>query len=159
MTHTMCYIIKEWFFILIIFRWLYFIIQLTHWVQLRSRAKDTTITIYHYKPPDRKWAGVWMTSCPEEMVLRLWGFRKDVSWILTIGRCSWIFDRWKREFSFLPLRHAVEFFSDLDRQRWIVILNITRCAARWGEVSIVWLALAFKNCVSLLVSLWIEVMN
>ena len=45
----------------------------------------------------------------------------------------------RRELGFLPLRHAVEF-SDLDRQRWIEILNITRCAARWGGVSIVWLA-------------------
>ena len=31
-------------------------------------------------------------------------------------------------------------FSDLDRQRWIEILNITRFTARWGGVSIVWLA-------------------
>ena len=27
---------------------------------------------WHNKPPDRKWAGVWMTSCPEEMVLMLY---------------------------------------------------------------------------------------
>ena len=26
---------------------------------------------YHNKPPDRKWGGVWMTSCPEEMLLRI----------------------------------------------------------------------------------------
>ena len=25
----------------------------------------------HNKPPDRKWPGVWMTSCPEEMVQRI----------------------------------------------------------------------------------------
>ena len=31
----------------------------------------------HNKPPDRKWAGVWMISCPEEMVLRIWGFWKE----------------------------------------------------------------------------------
>ena len=44
-------------------------------------------------------AGVWMMSCPEEMVLRIWGFWKDVSWDWTIEgeldstveRCSWVF--------------------------------------------------------------------
>ena len=41
-------------------------------------------------------AGVWMTSCPEETVLRIWGFWKRVSWELTLdhaGRqlsfCHW----------------------------------------------------------------------
>ena len=79
-----------------------------------------------------------MTLCPEQMVLRIWGFWKDVS-------C--FFDRWGVRLS----------FSDVDRQRWIEILNITRCAARWCGVSIVWLTLAFKSCVSLLVSPWTEV--
>ena len=54
-----------------------------------------------------------------------------------------------------PLMRAVGFFGSekqislgLDRQRWVEILNTTRCAARWGGVSIVWLAEALKNCVS-----------
>ena len=69
------------------------------------------------------------------MVLRIWGFWKDG---------SWVFYCWGMWVS----------FSDLDWQRWIEILNITRCAARWGGVSTVWLAEAFKNCVSLLVLPW-----
>ena len=44
----------------------------------------------------------------------------------------------------LPLRHAVMFCRALPTE----ILNTTRRAARWDGVSIVWLALTFKNCLS-----------
>ena len=43
---------------------------------------------------------------------------------------SWVFDRLGMQFS----------FSYLDWQRWIEILDITRYAARWNGVSIVWSA-------------------
>ena len=46
---------------------------------------------------------------------------------------------------FWLLKDVVGFFGSLSTE----ILNITRCAARWGGVS--------KNCVSLLVSPWTEV--
>ena len=85
-------------------------------------------------------ARVKITSCPEENVLRIWGFWKD---------CSWVFYRWGVRLS----------FSDLDKQRWIDILNITWYTARWSGVSIIWLASAFNNCVSLVASLWIEARN
>ena len=60
----------------------------------------------HNKPPDRKCGGEWMTLCTEEMVLRIWGFWKRVSWRFTLDhacrhlsfchtvkswRCSWVF--------------------------------------------------------------------
>ena len=77
-----------------------------------------------------------MTSWPEEMVLRIWVFDR---W-----RRSWVFYRWGVQLS----------FSDLDQQRWIDIVDITRCAARRGRVSIVWLAKTFKNFVSLLELPW-----
>ena len=84
-------------------------------------------------------AGVWMTSCPEEMVLRIWGFSKDVSWVFDRWGWSSVFYRWGMQLSFL----------NLDQQRWTEIVNIARYVVCWGWVSIVWLALAFKNCVSL----------
>ena len=74
-----------------------------------------------------KGAGVWMTSCPKEMVLGILGFWKDVSWVLDHWRCSCVFDRWGMQLS----------FSDLDRQRWIEILNSTRCALGWDQHSMV----------------------
>ena len=102
-------------------------------VQLRSRSKDMTITICHNKPPTGNGAGVLMTSCTEEMVLRIWGFEKD-------GAGFW------------PLKDVVGFFGSLPTE----ILDRTRCAARWGVVSIIWLAKTFKNCVSLIVSPWTQ---
>ena len=84
-----------------------------------------------------------MTSFPEEMILRIWGFWKRVSWELTL-------DHGSRQLSLLPLGHRVEF-STVEDVVWIFgslpteVLNIVRCAARWcGQHS--------KNCVSLLVS-------
>ena len=103
---------------------------------LRSSAKDMTITIFHYKPTDRKWAGVWMMSWPEEMVLRIWGFWKDVSWDWTI----------EARVGFWLLKDVVEFFGSQPTE----ILDMTRCAARWSGVSLVWLVKTFKNRVSLL---------
>ena len=95
---------------------------------LRSCAKDITITIVIINPKIGNEAGVWMTSCPEEMVPRIWGFRKRVSWELTLDHAG-------RQLSSLPLGHrvefsivaaAVKFFGSLPTE----ILNITRCAAR-----------------------------
>ena len=65
-------------------------------------------------------AGVWMMSCPEEMVLRIWGFWKDI---------SWVFNRWGVRFS----------FSDLDCQRCIEILKHHKMqhALGWGQHSMV----------------------
>ena len=70
-----------------------------------------------------------------------------------LKRVSWSWD-WTMESNTWGLGHWVEelSFSDLNRQRWIEILNTTRCPERWGGVSIVWLRKTFKNCVSLLVS-------
>ena len=75
----------------------------------------------HNKPHTGNGAGAWMTSSTEEMVLRIWGFWKRVSWEFRLDQ-------------FLPLRHrvkfstiaaAVKFFGSLPTE----ILNIARCAA------------------------------
>ena len=58
-------------------------------------------------------AGVWMTSCPEEMVLRIWGFWKE-------GVGFWQLRMWV---GFWSLKHVVGFFGSLPTE----ILNITRC--------------------------------
>ena len=86
-----------------------------------------TITIVIIKPQKGNAAGLWMTSCPEEMVLRIWGFWKRVSWRLTLdhGVKKLSFCHWGIELSFLPLRR--KSFSGHDWRRWIEILNITRC--------------------------------
>ena len=163
-----CYVIKEWFFYinhfsLIIFYHLVwwgfepFGCQsrcIVNWCSLCSREKDMTIPICHNKPQTGNESGVWMTSCPEEMVLRIWGFWKESVgfWPLKDVVGFWPL---KEELGFRPLRHAVEFFGSLPT----VILNITRCTAQWGGVSIVWLALALKNCVSLLMLPWTKARN
>ena len=101
------------------------------WCSLRSRAKDITITICHNKPPDRNWGWSVNDVMPIRNGPEDLRILKRGSWILTVG-----------------------FFGSLPTE----ILNITRRAARWGRISIVWLAKTFKNCVSL-VSPWIGARN
>ena len=60
-----------------------------------------------------------MTSCPKEMVLRIWGFWKDISW-------GWPL---MVAFEIIGSDQITSYFLALDRQRCIEILNITRCAA------------------------------
>ena len=97
----------------------------SHLVQFRSCAKDMTITIVIMNLQTENGAGVWMTSCPEEMVLRIWGLWKRVSWDWTIEARvgysavgSWI----------LTIEDIVGFFGSLPTE----ILNITRCATCWN---------------------------
>ena len=162
-----CYIIKELFFYinhfsLIIFYhsvWLGFepfglrVQMHSHWVQMYAfvqRIWLSPFVIINLQTGNG--AGLWMTSCPEEIVLRIWRFWKNVSWDWTMEArvgSSVI----EARVGFWPLKDVVEFFGYLP----IEILDITRCAARWGGVSIVWLAKTCMNCVSLLVSPWTEV--
>ena len=76
----------------------------SHLVQLRSCAKDMTITIYHNKLPDRKWgwsvdgvmAGrdgpenlrILKSVCWDWTIGRKVWFSDIESWILTVERCS-----------------------------------------------------------------------
>ena len=72
----------------------------------------------------------------EEMVLRIWGFSKTVSWDLTLdhGRRHLNSCHGGRELSFckrvefLPSKDVVRFFGCLSTE----ILNIRRCTARWN---------------------------
>ena len=92
----------------------------------------------HNKPPDRKWAGVWMTSCPEKMVLRIWGFLKKSQLRVEIGP-------WKQKVGFLPLGHRVEF-STVEACSWVFRISTDwdfkhhkmNCSLKWGQI--VWLA-------------------
>ena len=108
-------------------------------MQLSSSTKGMTIIICHNKPPHKNEAGVWMTSWPEEMVLRIWGFWKDGSWDWTVEAESWILtvererERERERVGFGSLKDVVGFFGSLTRE----ILNITRCTARLAGVSIV----------------------
>ena len=145
----MCYIIKEWSFYinhfsLIIFYhsvWLGFEL---FGIEFRCSVIGHSFTLVrkgydnhrcHNKLPDRKWAEVCLTSCTEEMVLRIWRFWKRVSWRLTLdhGVEKLSFCHWGSELSFLLLRRRLSL-SGLDLRRWIDILNITICAERWNGV-------------------------
>ena len=122
---SICYVIKEWFFVLIIFRKLYFIIQFgAVWC---SCGKDMTITICHNKPQRGNEAGVWIMSCQKRWSWEFEDFEKTsveilllrfVVGYLTVKRCSWVFYRWSMWLS----------FSDIDQQRWIEM----HCALRWS---------------------------
>ena len=141
-------IIKEWFFYinhfsLIIFYhlvWLGFeLFRLrvhvhSHWVQFYTRTQriwQSPFVIIN--PQTGNGAGVWMTSCPEEMVLRIWGFWKEP---VEIRPLRWELGIRPLRVGFRPLKDVVGFFGSLPTE----ILNITRCDACWGRVSIVWLA-------------------
>ena len=66
-----------------------------------------TITVVTINPQTGNEARVCMTSCPEEMVLRICGFWKRVSWDNTMEAESWVLYRWDMYLG----------FSDLCRQR------------------------------------------
>ena len=134
--------VKEWFFffILIIFHLLYYhsvwfelfgLRVQVHSIRysLRSRAKDMTITIVIIKPQTGNGAGVWMTSCAEEMGWEFEDFKNHASWGFEIGPC-------RQTIEFLPLGQRIEFsaielsflpswrrlsFSCPDQRRWIEI--------------------------------------
>ena len=98
----------------------------------------------HNNPPDRKW------GCSGDDVMP----GRDCPANLRILKKSQLrvewFGHWVEELS----------FSNLYRQRWSAILNITRCAERWDGVSVIWLRKTFKNGVSLLVSMnWSQEIN
>ena len=135
----MCYIIKEWFFYinhfsLIIF---YHLVWLDFELfGLRVQVHSQLVQFYAHaqriwQSPfcHNKWNGaeVWMMSCPEEMVLKIWEFWKDVSWILTVERCRWVF----------------QISTDRDLKH-----HKMHRALGWGQHS--------KNCVSFLESPWTE---
>ena len=120
------------------------------WVPFYARAQriwQSSFVIIN--PQTGNGAGVWMSSCPEEMVLGIWGFWKRVSWdwtiearvgysavgswILTVERCNCVF----RIATDRNLKH-----------------NKMHPALEWGQHRMV--SIDFKNCVSLLVSPWTE---
>ena len=103
----------------------------SHLVQFDARAQriwQSPFVILNPQTGNR--AGVWMTSCPEKMVQRIWEFRKRVSWDMTIEARP----------VFWPLKDVVGFFRSLPTEN----LNITRRAVRW-----VWWGQHSKNFVSL----------
>ena len=156
------------FFILIIFRYLYFIIQFGKALNDQSLLVQGIVIGYrfklapkeydnhhcHNKPQTGNVVEVWMTSCPEETVLRIWRFWKRVSWRLTLdhgGRVvefsaieavSWVFGRCGGGKVFRISTGRDELRSKTPRD----MVNVG------GGLSIVWLRQTFKNWASLLVS-------
>ena len=117
-----------------------------------SCAEDVTITNVIIKTPDRKCAGVWMTSWPEAMGWEFWWFlKKAVSWDsdrdeicrdLTLDETSW----------FLSLGEASWGLRDAPRVCWVSELRFWH----WAESSAGELteercrnSQHSKNCVSL----------
>ena len=97
----------------------------------------------HNKPPDRKWGRNVEDVRPGRDGPENLRILKKSQLRLDHGGRELSFCHWGIELSFLPLRRRLSF-SGLGRRKWIEILNITRCAARWwGQHS--------KNCISLLV--------
>ena len=114
-----------------------------------------TITIVIINPQTGNGVGVWMTPCPEEMVLRIWRFWKRVSsnWTMEAYSWDWIFEV-RVGYSAIeswdcPLKDLVGIFGSLPTR----ILNITRYTARceWGQHS--------ENCISLVMSPWTRTRN
>ena len=126
--HATRYIIKEWFiFILILFRWIYFIIQfgkaLSHLVQFYACAQriwQSPFVIINPYTGNGAW--VWMTSCQKRWSREVENFEKES---VEIGPL-------RQRVGFWPLKDVVGFFGSLPTE----ILDITRCAAHWGGVSI-----------------------
>ena len=110
-----------------------------------------TITIVIINPQTVNEAGVWMTSCPNAMVLRILkkgqlkvdiGPCRQTIDFSAIGAESWVFYRCGVGYVFRVPTSEDELRSKTPRD----VPNVG------GGVRIVWLWKTFKNCVSLLVS-------
>ena len=103
----------------------------------------------HNKPPDKKWGWSVGDVIPEEMVLKIWGFWKRVSWELRQdhgGRES-SFCHWGIELDLGCWRCSCIFRISTDRD-----LRHYKMRRAWGWSQHSSLEKTFKNCVSLLVS-------
>ena len=107
----------------------------------------------HNKPQIENEAGVWMTSCPEAMVPRIWRFWKRVSLKLTVGQAGrqlslyhWGIENW-------VLCHGVESWkvdfglSAIQADSWVPTMVLrswvkTMVLRSWGPTGQlgVWLA-------------------
>ena len=115
--------------------------------------KDMKIIICYNKSPHRKWD--WKELEWNEKVVDVessrdgpenWRILKDSSWGSIVEAHDLVIRIWSNQISL-----------GLDRQRWVKILDTTRCTGCVGGVSIVWLAYAFMICVSALVSQGLEI--
>ena len=92
--------------------------------------------------------GVWVTSCPEEMVLRIWAFEKILVEIRPL----------KGQLGFLTLRRTVGFFGSRPAEmNWDLKHHKMHCTLGWDQHIMV--SICFNNCVSLLVLPWTEARN
>ena len=105
--NCLCFIIKEWFFQINPFSLFIFYHSVLQgfelfglrvqvhslWVQFTLARKVYDNHHCYYKLQTGNEARVWMASCLDEMVLRIWGFWKRFSWELDLGhwRGSWVF--------------------------------------------------------------------
>ena len=91
---------------------------------------------------DGRWSELsgWLASYLEEMVLRIWGLKKNSCWRSIVQARGWVFRIWSKLISL-----------DLNRQK-VEIWDTTRCIVHGGGVCIECLAYAYMICVSLLVS-------
>ena len=169
---SMCYIIKEWFFdfdhfSLIIFYhsvWLGFelfglrVQVCSQLVQFTLAHKGYDNHHCHKKLQTGNEAGVWMTSCPEEIGWEFGRFWKRFSWVQTMVLRSWVptmmlrswvrpwcwedgvrpwswrltLDHGSRQLSFLPFAAAVKFFgSRLAKMNWD-LKHHEMCRTWWG---------------------------
>ena len=188
MNPSICYIIKEWFFYfnyfsLIIFYysvWLGFKLFGLR-VQMCSQLVQFTLTCKgynnhhcHNKPQTENGAGVWTTSCLEEMGWEFGRFWKKIQLRSDHGieklKCDHGVEKLGSDYAVedlrldhagrqlgLPLGHRE--LSSLPLQRRLCFSKMNWdlkhhkiCRTLGGVVSIVWLWKTFKNYVSLLMS-------
>ena len=125
----------------------------------------------HNKPQTENEAGVWMTSCPEEMgwefgrfwkrfswgptmvlrswsptmQLRIWDWTMQANnWVSTIGAENWVLCHWV---GFSTVAATVKFFGSRPaKMNWD--LKHHEICRTLGTVSIVWLRKTFNNCLS-----------
>ena len=107
----------------------------------------------HNKPQAENEAGVWMTSCPEEMGWEFGRFWKRFSWVLTMVLRSWspTIQSSRQTIENGVLCHRVEFSTIA---AVVKFFGSRPVKMNWdlkhhgGVVSIVWLRKTFKNCLS-----------
>ena len=89
----------------------------------------------HNKPQMGNVTGVWMTSCPEAMVLRIWRFSKIVSWELPLDYVG-------RQLGYRPQWQTVEVGVrlrcwEVGSDHKVEQLGPTMMLRNWGP-SLVW---------------------
>ena len=111
----------------------------SHWVQFTLTRKGYDNRHYHNKPQTGNGAGVWMTSCPEEMGWEFGRFWKRYSWSPAMVLRNWGPTMVLRSRS--PTMQLRNWDWMMQADNWVSAIGAEKC--HWVEFSTIAAAVKF----------------